>query len=874
MTFDHDSPFVLDSCSAQREDAVPLDQLVPGSLLAAAVGQGKTNQPADVQRVQARLRELGMTWVPISGAIGSAGDDPTNRGIRLFLAMLHATQMWKRGDGDSIAACSEHPASAGAIDPGSDDERWLWAATAPRWLSSAPSVRDGWEPAANLNEPAMSSWLAEYLDQVGRAFRGKLAALRPVLATLVTRGPAGLDALRNPPRTPVGPPGPAEQDDLRTAAIAARVATDIVDLAAARRLDPVQLARDTLAAIDAGRAILTLSAVAALQGGCTGPHKGHQQGLECDFRLFAHGGPQSGLVFCTPETSRLLIGVAIDCFVENKLTRTIIYNDPAIRARVPSVSMDKGATGRSGCDPHQIHDNHVHVAIKGIDGHVLVPAGPAASGARGTVQMPVPGVYELAAPLTAPLTVPLDEGLAPAACTACGRSLAEADVAWEASDEVPSAARTYTIVDYLALVKKVEAAYPAWSPDDVLGALRRVAGCDNLLFQVLFGTSEGHAIKAGDGGLTPTDLGDLTAMSAHQGSGGTVVDLLQQKLAVGHVLCGLTAGQHRNQSVGLVGRWLAVALVQQFAGLTLDNLYATTIAGDLGQAAVRVHLKQLTALLGPGSEATDEELVGDIDGCVLGSRGGLGGRRVSDVLAAYYAAAPAGPGAVHASRRFQLFAPHAGAVLDDQTARFARAYLVHEAWSRAAESLDAEVKQALVGFRDWYRRQLAAEQARPAGAPASLSVPHELAWSAETSFEQLAPPYSVAVLNTDNQATSVSFSVDPVTATVAITIAAQTPTGTASNTMVLTGARKSASGSEVTGYARDQLDGDGGRFTAYLKLQVLPTEMVVQAFKAVGPSYFHLPGRDRHYRFTAAGAQASLLAFIATLPLGASAFEI
>jgi hypothetical protein len=226
---------------------------------------------------------------------------------------------------------------------------------------------------------------------------------------------------------------------------------------------------------------------------------------------------------------------------------------------------------------------------------------------------------------------------------------------------------------------------------------------------------------------------------------------------------------------------------------------------------------------------------------------------------------------VHCARRFRLFAPYLqGATLDDQTRRFARVYLAFEAPRRAGESTDAEVIQVLALFRAWYASKVSGEIAHHEVG--------ELAAPPVAAVEQLAPglkSYAVAVWNTDNVNTSVSFAVDPSSATVTISIVSQAPGGPSSNTMVLTGARKSASGSEVTGYAQNQPDGSGGTFTAYLKLQVLPTEMVVLVYKHVPiAGYTKIPGNERHYRYQNAGAQAGLLAFIAGLELGPSEFEV
>ncbi len=856
--------------SWELELEAAFEQLAPGSQITTAVGQGRTSSQDDVRRVQARLRQLGMSWVPDSGTIGAARSDPTDHGIRLFRAMLEAEQLWQKKDRSSPCYGTPVGTNRGVIEPGSVQEKWLWSPGAPRWLSTIPALRDGWcsndktvEKGCHgdIAEPAMSSWLAEYLDQVGRAFRGKVQAFRPVLAAFASQGITALEQLRSPRLPRVGPLSHAEEEAKRTAAIAQRVAMDVVNLASAAKLDSMRIARETLAAIDGGRAILTVTYLAVPQGGCSTNHIGHQQGLEFDLRLFAHDGPKPGLTWRDVQCSRLLTGLAVDCFLENSLTRQTIYNDPSIRARVgKGLSFDK--------EKVTTHDNHVHVGIKGSTSHTLIPA-----------------------PLPAP--APARSGPGPSAelFVASSEQEEEFDLRLDGEDTAGETLETSTIfamADYISLVRKVEAAYPRWTPDEVLSALRRVAGYDTVLFRILYSTSEANQIKPGDGGLTAGDLRDLEAMSSHRGGvveKGVAIDPLGQKVAVGHMLCGLSAGEHRNFTFGMWGAWLPGAALQHVMGLSLDNLYATTIAGDLGQSAVLVHMGKRSTLLGPQSEATDAELIGDIDGCVLASSGALGGRRVSDVLSRYYWAAPAAPGDIHAANRFRLFASHLnGTVLKDQTTRFARAFFVKESLRRGStESVAGEVAQVLNQFRVWYGQKLAAETARQAAVQREqdevvVQEPRaELHFGEELEGPAAAPgikTHALRVWNTANADTSVSFSVDEPRASVSITIVTQTPTGPSNNTMVLSNARKAANGSEVTGYAKNQPDGAGGQFTAYLKLQALTSEMVVLVYKNVLGKYVYVPGNDRRYRYQAASSWKALLTFIGSMQLEAAEFEL
>lgn len=655
----NESPFIFD----------PVMQREVDTQLTGAVGDGQANAPGDVRLVQSRLRGLGMTWLPDTGTIGKDANDPTVHGIRLFLAMLDGTSLWNKKTTPNTPLRS--PA---AIVPGSRDETWLWAQNAPGWIEKPTPPSGTWALANATGEYAMSTWLTEYLVTLTGAFHTKLAMYRPVLDALVNQGPAALE-----PSSP----------------IAARIRSDLVDVAGK---DAIEFARKVIAGIDHGAFVPTVNAASPAHGGITKKHLGHQQGLECDFRLFGHAGTQAGVWGSSAtgvrdkNTSLLVDGVFTDCLLDQPATRLVLHNDPVIRARFA-----KRVIYASG------HDDHFHVYVSGskvrtpVTTQVLVGVGTPA-----TTMQPAPPLQELGE------------------CPTCKRAWentseleCEADEAeaYEAESQCLPAASIRAVADYIALVQKVERAYPQWTPDQVLAALRRIAGCDAQLFRTLFATPEGSPVVPGVGGLTETDLCDLAQMSAHGGAGGVVFDPWHQEIAIGHVLCGITAGLHRNMHFGVVPN-AAVSGAAVLFGLTLDNLYATTIAGDLGQSAVMLHLGKQTAGIGPGTEASEAELLGDIDGVVLASNGVLANRAISDILGTYYGAiAPSGM-VTHFSHRFRLFAPLlTSATLDDQTQRFARYYAV--VVMQAVPPTAAELATTLAQFRAWYRRQLAAEVAHP-----------------------------------------------------------------------------------------------------------------------------------------------------------------
>jgi peptidoglycan/xylan/chitin deacetylase (PgdA/CDA1 family) len=331
--------------------------------IAGPVGRRQANARDDVLRVQARLRELGMAWVPQSGAIRDADDDPTDRAIRLFRGILDAA--------DALDAS----AAGGVIAPASRQEQWLRSPSAPRWLAQVPAQRNGWCVNNSRAAPCspddgshgLASWLAGYLDQVGGAFRGKAAAVRRVLDAYVSGHRAALDRLASPHLPRVGPHSAEEEDALRTRDVARRVIADLIEPATTHGQDAEALARSTRDAIATGAVLLSVGHIARPEGGHYPPHAHHQTGLQFDLRLFGHGGPQEALVWSDPRCSRLLAGLAIDCLLEHPHTVTVIHNDPELRRRAA------GRVTHDGPNPPRVHDNHIHVAIRGADAHTLLP---------------------------------------------------------------------------------------------------------------------------------------------------------------------------------------------------------------------------------------------------------------------------------------------------------------------------------------------------------------------------------------------------------------------------------------------------------------------------------------------------------------------
>jgi hypothetical protein len=278
---------------------------------------------------------------------------------------------------------------------------------------------------------------------------------------------------------------------------------------------------------------------------------------------------------------------------------------------------------------------------------------------------------------------------------------------------------------FIKLVRKVEVAYPGWSGEQVLNSLRRLAGYDDKNFRAMYGGLAPADVLKPAGALTQKDLDTLKKMTLHTLKGavelGIASDSRGQFVALGHVLTGISAGQHRNKSIDLTPDW------SLGAGERMDNLYATTIAGDLGQMAVYVSHRGAKSYIGPGTDATDAELVGDIDGFLIGSNIGLytggkslskpgeGGARLSELLHEYYCV-PERAGVVPntVADRFTRFSLQSRATLLEQTQRFATnyAYASEGKWSGAWSSADGEdAKKAVDAFWNWLNKKKAEEAA-------------------------------------------------------------------------------------------------------------------------------------------------------------------
>lgn len=235
-------------------------------------------------------------------------------------------------------------------------------------------------------------------------------------------------------------------------------------------------------------------------------------------------------------------------------------------------------------------------------------------------------------------------------------------------------------------------------------------GCEGLLTERMLetlnvATFHGSAFGCGTGEETgiPLDGEGRPVSTSHMLLGVIASEHRQRELNMGSELAKTYFQDKQRSSTwwldegawtagGLIGRSLAYPA--GYVGSVLDNLWALTLSGDLGQvaakaAALHAHKEQLRMEeIGVDfSEASEGELTGDIDGVLLGEllpawrEEHLGGRtlqgelRLSEVLERYYGGDPELSFPVHAGNRYAEFRQRWGQapaeLLAEQIRRFA-----------------------------------------------------------------------------------------------------------------------------------------------------------------------------------------------------------
>lgn len=230
-----------------------------------------------------------------------------------------------------------------------------------------------------------------------------------------------------------------------------------------------------------------------------------------------------------------------------------------------------------------------------------------------------------------------------------------------------------TIEDFIRIVGKVEKAFPKMSGEQLLNNLRVYGRNDDQNFRKMYGLDKlnkdelrekyGRPVMSNQnddseyldlflrsGKIKPKDIASLKRMLNHSDEDhGLAKDSFGNDVALSHVLTGLTAGQYRNPDTDLRPEGFKGTLSRIVgAGHNVDNLYATTIAGDLGQSAVFHQMGKSKNLIGEDTDASNPELIGDIDGYMLGkhlpdlsgkqslSKVGPDGLQLSQLLSEYY----------------------------------------------------------------------------------------------------------------------------------------------------------------------------------------------------------------------------------------------
>ena len=190
----------------------------------------------------------------------------------------------------------------------------------------------------------------------------------------------------------------------------------------------------------------------------------------------------------------------------------------------------------------------------------------------------------------------------------------------------------YTLDHFIELVEKIERHTNTSSDtlEQIVNYVRQL-GYNNDLFNILCG----QANPLPDGVLNSEEKRVLTEMVTYNfddisnREGGVVLSPDGETIAMGHVITGICAGLVRDQSMSL-NKWTAGA------PLLVDNLYTATIAYDLAVSALVSSNSGSSNLLGPSgfwspnmkcpkdyqlnqvSKATDAQILGDIDGFLLG----------------------------------------------------------------------------------------------------------------------------------------------------------------------------------------------------------------------------------------------------------------
>ena len=220
---------------------------------------------------------------------------------------------------------------------------------------------------------------------------------------------------------------------------------------------------------------------------------------------------------------------------------------------------------------------------------------------------------------------------------------------------IPIRYDVYTLDHFIELVEKIERNTTGTDGDTInkIANYVRDLGFNSDLWNILCGRSD--PLPAGV--LNSEEKRVLTNMvkysydSNSRRKMGVVLTPDGETIAMGRVMTGICAGLNRDDSLSLT-KWTAGAT------LRVDNLFTATIAYNLGRSALYKENGDTSELFGPSgvwspdtecpavyrlagtlSKATDAEILGDIDGFLLGHgipKWKKKGVRLGQLLRMYY----------------------------------------------------------------------------------------------------------------------------------------------------------------------------------------------------------------------------------------------
>ncbi|XP_052770645.1 uncharacterized protein LOC128210370 [Mya arenaria] len=256
-------------------------------------------------------------------------------------------------------------------------------------------------------------------------------------------------------------------------------------------------------------------------------------------------------------------------------------------------------------------------------------------------------------------------------------------------------AKKMTYQQFIYQLEKLEALLPDLPPDQMAHKLRMLVGRYNsFLWKMMLNVNTPIPFAGRDVEgftMTPAQKGtfdQLREMMDHRFKGGAELGVIKvngETVALGHVITGATAGYDN----------------QKFMGM--DNLFATTLSGDLGQSGLRNSRDPTSPLIGPGGTwkngkyelsgkggmATRAEILGDIDGFNIGKRIMADRTKpLSQHIREYYTG--------ESSRRFGIFMGHTTkANLKAEVYKFANLYDYKEAGLLASALRNSSPELAL-----------------------------------------------------------------------------------------------------------------------------------------------------------------------------------